>query len=215
MKQYSTANVVDEVEHYQNEKSYSYRPQFHYLSKQNLHKDEGIPYYPNFELKPIKIDAPSVYYQRKLRFKAPSELEYVPKNISHTVNPEKLSESQKPFAGKSLFEKDLIIIEQRNQLLAKSMKLQPSKQKSNRKRSKSVNFHTKKKVIINTESNIDEEEEEEFDDYQPFSNPPNVFYREEEKRQLIKAEREKQVKILQKSDKRIEFGKNSKKKKRR
>lgn len=189
MKQHFNGN---ETEVFPEENYSCYHSRFHYLSKINSSKDEGIPFYPNYEYKPIQIDPPAVYYRRKLRFKSPPELEYTAKNISHEVDPEKLSKDHKLFAGKSLFEKDLIIIEQKNQLLAKN-----SNSLNHKKRANSVNFHKKNQSI---ESN----NEEEINEIQNSTSPPNVFYREEEKRQIIKAEREKQIQMLKNRQKRQE-----------
>lgn len=197
MKQ-TNESYMDQKKVSKEEKLACYHSQCHYLSKININKDEGIPFYPNYEFKHIQIDPPSVYYRRKILFKGPPELDVSPKIIPHKVDPEKLSDDHKPLADKSLFEKDLFIIEQKNQLLARNM----NSHSNNRKRANSVNFHAKKKINSNINSN--EEEEDINYNINLCSSPPNVFYREEEKRQLMISEREKQTKILKKRQKRQE-----------
>lgn len=201
---------MGETELMQEEKLAPYRTQCHYLSKLNSNKNEGFPFYPNFDYKQIPVDPPSVYYQRKLRYKPPPEKEYIRKTVPHKVDPEKLSEDHKLFAGKSLFEKDLIIIEQRNQMLAKNRNYRPMKSNHNKKRAQSVNLQSKKKIISDSNFNIEEEEEYGSDDFenshpQTSINPPSVFYREEEKRQIKKTERDKQIDLTEKRQKRQEI----------
>ncbi|OHT15112.1 hypothetical protein TRFO_14472 [Tritrichomonas foetus] len=78
-----------------------------------------IKNYPFIEIKPIPWDPPSVYFQQKVKPKPLPEPAPPPKLVFRDVDPEKLSEDQKKFAGKSLFEKDMIIITARQSMSAK------------------------------------------------------------------------------------------------
>lgn len=70
--------------------------------------------YPIYRIKPIKWNPPSTYFQPKKHIDPPHECVQSYKKLSREVNPDNLSEDQKNLYGKSLYEKDLEIIKQRN-----------------------------------------------------------------------------------------------------
>ena len=96
--------VLSESERIQNSKS-----------KTNDEDSCFIKNYPFIDAKPIPWNIPSVYYQQRVRLKPPPEPSPPPKLVFRDVDYDKLSEGHKKLAGKSLFEKDLIIIQSKNQ----------------------------------------------------------------------------------------------------
>lgn len=184
--------------------------QYRYLTKQTIATDQVIYCYPIYEIKPIDFNIPEVYYKRKVIPKGPPEPNYLQKIRSRNVDPDKLSKNQKKFVGKTLFEKDMIIIQSKNQQIQNDD--QHSSSKKIFRRSKSVTNHyqippkNNNTDVVQIKQNRVHETSESKAHFRRKRNlqPPDCFYRDEENRKAKNEKTVEEIRLKKEHEKRQE-----------